>query len=98
MARGLALPQARRPGLWCTGGRPSYSSQMPVSSASRSAGSSLHEQPRWIVLQCEAITDIDVTAADMLKGLDIELNAQGIHIAFVELRSRLQELILRYGL
>ena len=34
----------------------------------------------------------------MLKRLDIELNAQGIHVAFVELRSRLQDLILRYGL
>lgn len=54
--------------------------------------------PNWIVLQCEAITDIDVTAADVLKTLDLELNAQGIHIAFVELRSRLQDLILGYGL
>ena len=35
------------------------------------------EQPSWIVLQCEAITDIDVTAADMLRQLDDELNAQG---------------------
>ena len=44
-------------------------------------------EPRWIVLQCEAITDIDVTAAQMLEQLDIELNAAGIHLAFVELRS-----------
>ena len=49
--------------------------------------------PAWIVLQCEAITDIDVTAAEMLKVLDEELNDRGIHIAFVELRDRLQELI-----
>jgi high affinity sulfate transporter 1 len=56
------------------------------------------QQPRWIVLQCEAVTDIDVTAADMLERLDRELNAQGIHVAFVELRGRLQDLILRYGL
>jgi high affinity sulfate transporter 1 len=55
-------------------------------------------KPRWLVLQCEAITDIDVTAADMLKTLDLELNARGIHLAFVELRGRLQDLILRYGL
>ena len=27
-------------------------------------------RPRWVVLQCEAITDIDVTAADMLERLD----------------------------
>jgi MFS superfamily sulfate permease-like transporter len=52
----------------------------------------------WIVLQCEAITDIDVTAAGMLESLDEELNAQGVHVAFVEMRSRLQEMSLRYGL
>ena len=55
-------------------------------------------KPRWIVLQCEAITDIDVTAADMLQDLDHELNGQGVHMAFVELRSRLQERVETYGL
>ena len=54
--------------------------------------------PRWVVLQCEAITDIDVTAAGMLEQLDTELNAAGIHVAFVELRSRLQDLVGHYGL
>jgi high affinity sulfate transporter 1 len=54
--------------------------------------------PSWVVLQCEAITDIDVTAAEVLQQLDDELNAIGIHIAFVEMRSRLQEVALRYGL
>ena len=56
------------------------------------------ERPRWIVLQCEAITDIDVTAADMLERLDTELNDQGVNMAFVELRSRLEERLHRYGL
>jgi high affinity sulfate transporter 1 len=55
-------------------------------------------KPRWIVLQCEAITDVDVTAAEMLEQLDNELNAAGTHLAFAELRGRLQELTLRYGL
>jgi MFS superfamily sulfate permease-like transporter len=55
-------------------------------------------QPRWIVLQCEAIMDIDVTAAEMLERLDNELNDVGIHIAFVELRSRLHDLLSEYGL
>jgi high affinity sulfate transporter 1 len=55
-------------------------------------------QPRWVVLQCEAITDIDVTAADMLERLDIELNNQGVNVAFVEMRSRLHDLVYRYGL
>ncbi len=54
--------------------------------------------PAWIVLQCEAITDIDVTAAEMLEQLDSELNAVGVHLAFAELRGRLQDLTLRYGL
>ena len=59
----------------------------------------VHERhPQWVVLQCEAITDIDVTAADMLDRLDTELNAQGIHMAFVELRTRLHDLVYRYGL
>ena len=54
--------------------------------------------PRWVVLQCEAITDVDVTAAEMLEQLDNELNAAGTHVAFAEMRTRLQELTLRYGL
>lgn len=54
--------------------------------------------PSWIVLQCEAITDVDVTAAKMLEELDLELNAAGCHLAFVEMRSRLQDLTFRYGL
>jgi high affinity sulfate transporter 1 len=53
---------------------------------------------RWVVLQCEAITDIDVTAAEMLEQLDLELNKDGVHLAFVELRARLQELVGDYGL
>jgi high affinity sulfate transporter 1 len=55
-------------------------------------------QPHWVILQCEAITDIDVTAAEMIEQLDVELNAAGIHLAFVELRSRLQDLVGRLGL
>ncbi len=58
----------------------------------------VERKPLWIVLQCEAITDIDVTAADMLRQLDEELNAKGIHFAFVELRERLQDRLRLYGL
>ena len=50
------------------------------------------------MLQCEAITDVDVTAAEMLEQLDDELNAPGIHMAFAEMRARLQDLVFRYGL
>jgi MFS superfamily sulfate permease-like transporter len=55
-------------------------------------------RPAWVVLQCEAITDIDVTAAGMLERLDNELNAKGVHLAFVELRTRLRNLVQDYGL
>ena len=54
--------------------------------------------PRWVVLQCEAITDIDVTAADMLDQLDKELNDKGVNVVFVEMRTRIQDLLERYGL
>jgi MFS superfamily sulfate permease-like transporter len=53
---------------------------------------------RWVIVQCEAMTDIDVTAADMLERLDKELNAQGVNMLFIELRSRLHDLVVRYGL
>ncbi len=56
------------------------------------------DSPRWVVLQCEAITDIDVTAAGVLEQLDVELNEQGVHLAFVELRARLKGLVYDYGL
>jgi high affinity sulfate transporter 1 len=54
--------------------------------------------PDWIVVQCEAVTDIDVTAAEVLKSLDEELNEHGVHMAFVEMRDRLQDLVREYGL
>jgi len=54
--------------------------------------------PSFVVLQCEAVTDIDVTAAEVLKDLDEELNAKGVHLAFVELRDRLRDLVVTYGL
>ena len=51
------------------------------------------------MLQCEAITDIDVTAAEMLEQLDTRAQRRrAIHLAFVELRSRLQDLMRRHGL
>jgi high affinity sulfate transporter 1 len=56
------------------------------------------KRPRWIVLQCEAVTDVDVTAAEKLEQLDKQFNDQGVRLAFVELRDRLQELLVLYGL
>ena len=44
------------------------------------------------------VTDIDVTAAEVLKALDKELNDRGAHLAFVEPRDRLKDLVRPYGL
>jgi high affinity sulfate transporter 1 len=56
------------------------------------------QHPSWVVVQCEAITDVDVSAAEMLEQLDHELNGIGVHMAFVGMRTRLQELVRSYGL
>ncbi len=56
------------------------------------------QTPAWIVPQCEAVTGIDVTAAEVLKALDAELNDRGVHLAFVEPRGRLRDLVRRCGL
>ena len=44
------------------------------------------------------VTDIDVTAAEVLKALEGGLNDRGAHVAFVEPRDRLKDLVHRYGL
>jgi high affinity sulfate transporter 1 len=54
--------------------------------------------PAWIVVASEPITDVDTTAADMLKDLDEELNAQGISLVFAEIKSGVKRKILRYEL
>ena len=54
--------------------------------------------PRWIVIAAEPITDLDTTAADMLRDLDLELNAQGIHLVFAELQERVEDQLIRLGL
>ena len=54
--------------------------------------------PTWILVAAEPITDIDTTAATMLTDLDLELNAQGIHLAFAELPTSVRDAIVRFGL
>jgi high affinity sulfate transporter 1 len=57
-----------------------------------------HPRPSWILIAAEPITDLDTTAADMLRELDLELNAQGIHLVFAELQERVQDQLVRLGL
>jgi MFS superfamily sulfate permease-like transporter len=80
---------------WCIAGRPRCSLPTPAPFRLQIRKLVRDREPQWVVLQCEAVTDVDVTAAEML---DNELNAAGTHLAFVEMRSRLQDLTLRYGL
>ena len=49
-------------------------------------------------MAAEPITDIDTTAADMLVKLDEELNADGIHLVFAELKDPVRDKIARYDL
>jgi high affinity sulfate transporter 1 len=54
--------------------------------------------PAWIVVAAEPITDVDTTAADMLKDLDEALNAQSVSLVFAEMKDPVQAKIGRYGL
>ncbi|MFL5824648.1 MAG: SulP family inorganic anion transporter [Solirubrobacteraceae bacterium] len=55
-------------------------------------------RPEWIVIAAEPITDVDTTAADMLVGLDEELNAAGTSLVFAELKDPVRRKLERYEL
>jgi high affinity sulfate transporter 1 len=52
----------------------------------------------WVVVAAEPITDVDTTAADMLVSLDEELNAEGVHLAFAELKDPVRDKLERYSI
>jgi high affinity sulfate transporter 1 len=54
--------------------------------------------PIWVLITAEPITDVDSTAADMLVDLDLELNANGIHLILAEIKDPVRDKIKRYGL
>ena len=54
--------------------------------------------PSWIVVAAEPITDVDTTAADMLKDLDEAINAQGVSLVFAEMKDPVRRKIDRYEL
>jgi MFS superfamily sulfate permease-like transporter len=53
---------------------------------------------RWFLLDAQAITDIDVTAVEMLHGLHEELKAKGIAMKFAHTNRPLRELLEKTGL
>ena len=54
--------------------------------------------PTWIVVAAEPITDVDVTAADMLRDLDSTLDACGTTLVLAELKDPVRRKLDRYGL
>jgi high affinity sulfate transporter 1 len=54
--------------------------------------------PAWIVVAAEPLTDVDTTAADMLRDLVEDLHDRGIRLVFAEMKDPVRERIARYGL
>ena len=52
----------------------------------------------WIVVAAEPMSDIDATAGEMLGGLNGELDAAGIELAFAELKDPVRDRLRRYGI
>ncbi len=53
---------------------------------------------RWVIVAAEPVTDIDVTAADMLSALDDELQRAGIELGFAEMKGPAKDRLKQYGL
>lgn len=52
----------------------------------------------WVVVAAEPVTDIDMTAADMLDDLITTLAASDTHLRFAELKGPTKDRLKRYGL
>lgn len=50
-----------------------------------------------LVVVADAITDIDITAADMLASLSLELKQQGIEMVFAGLKGQVKDRLKAYG-
>jgi high affinity sulfate transporter 1 len=53
---------------------------------------------RWAVVAAEPITDLDTTAADVLRDLDAELAAEGVDLRFAEMKDPVKDRLKRYAL
>lgn len=53
---------------------------------------------QWVIVAAEPVTDIDVTAADMLASLDDELHRAGIELGFAEMKGPAKDRLKQYGL
>jgi high affinity sulfate transporter 1 len=53
---------------------------------------------RWVIVAAEPVTDLDTTAADVLKRLEEELAADGVDLRFAEMKDPVKDRLRRYGL
>lgn len=53
---------------------------------------------KWVVITAEPVTDIDITAADMLEELDQDLREESMLLCFAELKGPAKDRLKRYGL
>jgi high affinity sulfate transporter 1 len=53
---------------------------------------------RWVIVAAEPVTDLDTTAADVLRELDEELAAEGVDLRFAEMKDPVKDRLKRYGL
>jgi len=53
---------------------------------------------KWVVVAAEPVTDIDITAADMLADLDQKLHQADMDICFAEMKGPVKDILKRYGL
>jgi high affinity sulfate transporter 1 len=53
---------------------------------------------RWAVVTAEPVTDLDTTAADVLRQLDEQLAAEGVDLRFAEIKDPVKDKLRRYGL
>jgi len=53
---------------------------------------------RWVVVAAEPVTDVDITAADVLADLDRDLEHEGIELCFAEMKGPVKDRLKRYGL
>jgi high affinity sulfate transporter 1 len=64
----------------------------------RQAIASSPTRVRWAVVAAEPITDLDTTAADVLRELDKELTAGGVDLRFAEMKGPVTDKLKRYAL
>ena len=64
----------------------------------RQAVASSPTPARWAVVAAEPVTDLDTTAADVLRELDEELATEGVDLRFAEMKGPVKDRLRRYAL